>query len=355
MGVTCLIGDRFGRIITELTPDVGTLPWRLNKIGKTTLTLAKSDAKLTEDNIRYGNRVLIQFTEDVGLPDWGGVMDTPVVWRANSVGITVYTIEHLLQFRITSKSRNFNDAPVGGIFRAILEEVEQRQPMGLTFGQIWTGGRGHSPSYHFKQVSWIISESILKLENCDTRFVPHIADGHIRFRAELYEKLGEDKSGRYVLKEGRNAAEIDFTEQGIIVNEFAAAGGGTTWDDDRPSAVMGVDDSNQKYGLRQASKVYPGVKLANTCARHAATQLERQAYPRVRIGMRVTNTAPATYNQYDLGDILQCVLPSYSHGGYDKPVRVVSREYTPGTGICRIVAEEEVTPVTEFRGDGTVV
>ena len=79
MAVQVLVGDRFGRVLGEITPLLGNITWRLNKIGKTTVTISKKDAKVSENFFRYGNRLLIQFTDDIGLPAWGGVMDTPSV------------------------------------------------------------------------------------------------------------------------------------------------------------------------------------------------------------------------------------------------------------------------------------
>jgi hypothetical protein len=352
MAMEVLIGDRFGRVIAEVQPEVGPLSWRLNLVGKTTLTFSRSDDKAIEENLRYGNRVLVRFDEGLGLPVWGGTIEPPREWTRREITVTCRSIEWTLQYRQTKKTRSFWSTPVGSIFYQVLQEMEEREPIGLQFGRIWTGGGQHSPRYHFKSIWWILTQSLRSMEQCDFRFVPQLADGKITFLAEMYERLGEDKSGRFHFKEGMNTHPVRYTEQGPIVNEFTAIGSGATWGKERPTRSAVVDESRRLYGLRQDSKIFSGVVESTTLDRHASTHVELHAAGNSRLKLRAVNKAPATFAQYNVGDSLRCVLPSIKFSGYDERVRILSRQYSESSGDCELVVEEESDWRAKFAGTG---
>jgi hypothetical protein len=353
MAVEVLIADRFGRVMTEVTPRIGPVSWRLNKVGKAELLFAKTDPKATESNLQYGNRVLIRFSDDIGLPAWAGTIEAPRGWSESSISVAVKSIEYLLQFRRTGKTRAFYGAPVGMIFRKLLQEAETEERLGLEFGQIWMGGRHHFPRYHCKNLWWIITNSLLKLEGCDVRFTPRLANGQITFLAEIFERLGEDKSGKYALKEGFNVKVLAFEEQGPIINEFMAIGAGSTWGDERQTSVALVQESSRRYGLRQDSRVYSSVTEQTTLDRHADEEARAMSQGAVRLELEAANEEPATFNQYGVGDTLRCELPSYDFHGYDEAVRVQTREYDPNIqDKCTLVVEEENDWQAVYMGTG---
>lgn len=347
MSMQVLVGDRTGRIIAELEPEITTVAWRLNEIPSLKMRIARTDSKCTQTNLQYGNRVLISFADSVGLPNWGGVIDVPSAWDRSSITVSAWGIEYLLKFRTTVKTRAFNDECVGRIFKTVLKEADWQQPMGLLFGPIWTGGRPHSPRYHFKSAWSIIQECVSELEHCDAIFKAIRKGDFIRFQAELYERAGQDKRTKYAFREGKNVSEVTYTEQGPIINEFAAVGAGTTWGDDRKYSIHYDRATDQKYGLRQSSKVFPDVTMETTLIRWAFSEVQENAEAHTRIGLRVANARPARFVDYDLGDILGCTLPSYGWSGYDAPVRVLAREYDTVAKSCNLVVEEEkiVNPV----------
>ena len=67
MATQVLIGDRFGKVLAEVTPEISEGAWRLNEIGRAQLVFSKKDPKVTELLLRHGNRVLIQFSSDIGV------------------------------------------------------------------------------------------------------------------------------------------------------------------------------------------------------------------------------------------------------------------------------------------------
>ena len=352
MATQVLVGDRFGRVLGEVTPLIGPVAWRLNAIGRTILTFSKKDPKATELLLRHGNRILIQFSADIGLPNWGGVIDPPRNWGPSSIGVSCYGIEYLLQFRQTGKTRSFESVPVGSIFNRILVEAQFDYPMGITFGRIWTGGRMHSPRYHFKTLWDVIVNDLLPMENCDFLFVPYLEAGYIKFRAELYEKLGEDKSTKRQLKEGKNVATAGIVEQGPIVNSFVAIGAGAAWGEERPTSISVERSSEQLYGLRQGSEVYSGITQTSTLDRYSNSVVEKGSSPHMRPALTATNKPPATFSTYGIGDYIRCVLPTYGFNGYNAVVRILAREFNVQKTECKLVAEERFTPTVTFAGPG---
>jgi len=350
MAVQVLIGDRFGKVIAEVQPEVSEVAWRLNEIARAQMIFSKKDAKATEENLQYGNRVLIKFSSDIGLPNWGGVIDLPRGWGSSKIGVSCYGIEYLLQFRITGKTRAFNSVPVGKIFSSILIETQYDDLMGITVGSIWMGGRLHSPRYHYKKLWDIIKDGLVSVESCDIQFVPQHSNGYITFQAELYERLGEDKSNRWTFKEGKNVSSAQLTEQGSIINSFTAIGAGSTWGEERVTTTAVAHGSEQKYGIRQGSEVFSNVGQQTMTDVRANYRVKTSSEPHIRPSLVVVNKSPAKYVRYHIGDSLRCILPTYGFGGYDETVRILAREYDVKAKSCSLVTEEDVDPTVSFEG-----
>lgn len=337
--IRVLIGDRTGRVIAEVEPDVGPVSWRLNNPGRATLTFAKTDPKATEDNLRFGNRVLIQFAD--GLPDWGGVIDPPRNWTDGSIVVKVYSGEYILGFRQTDRGRYFSGASVGYIYQRLILEANAVVPTGVEIGSVWLGGNPHSPSYHFRNIAEICTASLTRrLSTADFVVVPALAAGYITFTAYLYERRGVDRTG-VVLLESHNLASIGLKEQGPIVNSWDLAGEGSTWGDERLTAHAENAVSIERFGLREDSEICSGVSIQTTLDEVAANRLAESAWPRNVLSLVASNLSPAAFADYDVGDSVRALLHSYGFGGYDHMVRVLTREYVPAMGTCSLVVQED--------------
>jgi len=74
----------------------------------------------------------------------------------------------------------------------------------------------------------------------------------------------------------------------------------------------------------------------------ADTALENSKDPKNIITLTALNKAPAGFEQYDIGDVVSLVAPSYGFGGTHTEIRIMSREYSPRSGICSLVVEEQI-------------
>ena len=338
-----LVGDRFGRILEEITPNISSVVWALNQIGKTRLTSSRHSKEFNETLLGIGNRIYLEF--DNGLPPWGGVIGLPRSWTSSGVLCTCYTIEYLLKYRVTDKNASFYERYAGDIFELVIQREEEQDPLGITIGSVWKGGSPHWPVYHHTSLWDVLDYSIRRMERCDFRFTPYLEDGHIKFRADFYQIAGADKTATVSFTEGRNAGEVlQLEEQGELLNTHYAISEGSVWDEDR-LVIVGKDlESIAKYGLREAGKVYAGTSMQSTLEMHVRNVIRLNSEPRRYFRFPVTNSEPGTFDSYVLGDTIGCRLPSFGFNGYNENVRVLAREYNPTTGGCELVVEEPNEP-----------
>jgi hypothetical protein len=316
----------------------GPVSWRLNNVGRVSLPIARSDPKTTAENFRYGNRVLIQF--DNGLPAWGGIIDPPRDWRPGVLVATAYSAEYLLGFRQTDRGRYFNEATAGYIFEQLIIEANEVRDLGISLGNVWYGGGGHGPAYHFGNLLDIVQNSICgRLSTADFDVTAREEDGYIKFAANLYERRGSNKPG-VVLQEDINLADIRLLEQGTIINEWSMVGEGTDWGEERP--VRPAQDANSiaHYDLRQGSEIFPGTSGLDTLQAAADARLQETKDPKNMWQLQAINLAPARFADYDRGDGVRLLAPSYGFGGSDVLVRVLTREYDSRSQACKLVVRE---------------
>ncbi|MGD8753260.1 MAG: hypothetical protein PVG14_17630 [Anaerolineales bacterium] len=333
-----IVGDNSGRKIGEIEGNVEELSWRLNDIGRARITLSTKDPKSKQDHLRYGNRILVLFEN--GLPNWGGMIDPPRQWANGLVTVTAYSGEYILGTRTTDKGRYFDDATVGYIFERVILEANADEPMGITVGDVWGGGHPPGPDYHFKDLLWIIRESICgRMSTADFAILASESGGKIVFTANLYQRRGQDLPN-VVLREGENVNIKALDEQGKIVNSWDMAGEGTGWGEDRLMSHREDQESISAYGLREDSQVYSDVSVKTTLDTHGDNALAESKQPARVWNLEALNEKPSPFSAYDVGDSVTLQTQSYGFGGFNGLVRVIGRSYDPKKGTCGLVVEE---------------
>lgn len=337
--INFLVGDTSGRILARLWPDIRRVSWRFNAIGQLVFALARTDEKLQERLLRFGNRVLLQFSN--GLPAWGGVIGTPYDWTGTEVVFQAYTGETLLFRRRTARRRRFDNATVGAIATALLAEADAIAPTGVRPGRIWMGGPGHFPEYHYKSLGDAMLDSLVENLSAEAFDVTAREEaGSIVFELNLYETKGVSKPN-VALVEGQNVADVRFRVEDQIVNAWYMAGEGTDWGDtDRVYAEAVDEESVKRYGRREDFEVRSGVVYQSTLDETIAKRLGETAEPIRVLGLSVTDHAPGRFGAYDVGDAVTCVLPSYDWHGIHGLYRVLGREFFPKSGAVDLVLEE---------------
>jgi hypothetical protein len=339
MAVRVLTADRTGKILAELDGvTVGPVSWRLNAVGRAEFIINKNDAKATQDNLNFGNRILLEF--DNGLPYWGGVIDTPRQWNDTTIKFTAYTGEYLLGFRQTGIVKAFSGADVGSIFTEMLADANAVSLLGITMGTAWSGGDGYSPEFHHGNLLEKMQNVVFgRLSTADFCIVPGESAGYVTLTAYVYDTRGSTKAG-VALIESHNLTNILLNEQGPIVNSWAIVGKGTEWSVDRLEGTAEDTTSIEAYGRREAFELQAEQTEQTAVDNIAANRLATHKDPRSILKASATNDAPALFADYDVGDTISVLLHSYGFGGFDASIRVLTREYNPSAETCTLVFEE---------------
>ena len=119
------------------------------------------------------------------------------------------------------------------------------------------------------------------------------------------------------------------------------AGEGSDWgEDDRVYAEAADEESIRRYGRREDFEARSGVIFQSTLDETIAKRLDETAAPSRVLGLAVTDDRPGRFGEYDVGDAVMCVLPSYDWQGIRGLYRVLGREFIPANGVTDLVLEE---------------
>lgn len=341
--VQILVGDLDGRLLAELTCQVGPVAWRLKGVSCTAMEIARTDDKAIEKYIRPGKRVLLRFSN--GLPDWGGVIDPPMKWtNRGTIQFCARSIDFLLSLRQTDQERNFTAAPAGQIAKALIDDANNLSPTGITVGEMWQGGEGYTLSYHHDDLYKIIDQDLTAPGLSSGDFwieAEEDGNGYIVFTARFAERRGKDRP-EVAFIEGHNISDVTLTTQGPIVNAWTVIGAGNAWGEDRAYGYAEDAYSISLYGLRQANEARTDLDIDAQLDAVADSLVAKHKQPHHILTLGVANLAPGTFASYDVGDSVRVILETFGFGGYDNMVRILAREYNPMAGRCRLVVEEEV-------------
>lgn len=331
--------DRHGAALGELDGQIGATSWRLNRVGKSSITIAKSDIKATRTMFQFYNRVLIEF--DNGLPAWGGVMVPPRRWGPGTITANLADGGELLHYRMTDHGRYFEATPAGTIMQRLLDEANAVAETGALPGSIWTGGPGRYKDYHYEDLL-NAAEVLAQYTGTDFSVAPVMDGSTLAFVLDWFEERGMDRPG-VVLMEGHNVEVSGFEEPGPIINRWAGVGEGATWSTKARAERTDVP-SWGTYGLREAARVFAGVVEQTTLDQNVEELLEETREARPRVQLEAVDLSPARFSSYDVGDRIWVQLYTYGFAGdglgYDHAMRVLAREFDPTTGRCALVVEE---------------
>lgn len=345
--ITCLIANPQRRILTQVHPDVGAISWRISDFGVVKITMARKDTNLTEDNFKVGNWLYLTFGN--GLPDWAGfiVQSPKPVWTYHDVTFTVHSAEAYLKRFQTDKGRYFSKATAGYIFRSVIGDANSAHGMGINIGDVFDGGVPHSPSYHLKDLFWIVQNSVCqRLEDLEFDVKPSLQNGRIELVANLYKRKGIPKPNLSLIQ-GVNMFDETFVEAGSMVNHWQTAGADISgdnasgWGNGRLISSASDVASIAKHGLWMDSEVLNGIESQGELDNLTSWLLKRSRVPRFMICCNGVDKKPARFGEYVLGDSLRAIAPVATFRPYDGMVRVLGREFNHKNGGCSLALEAE--------------
>lgn len=333
--------DRTGVLVGEINPTIDFVTWKRNGIGKAQLLMSKSDPKAAAPYLAAQNRLLIEWNNGL---TWGGVMLPGFSFDQSMIVIKAETGESLLKQRVTDRGRYFDNATIGEIGEALIEEANAIWPTGLTVGAIWPGGDVHSPSYHFKSLYNIFTKSLFsRLSLADFYAVPIVgSDGRLTFQIRIEERRGRDITGS-ILAQGFNVEAGSVLKfEGPIVNRWVVVGDGQGWGESRPTAEAFDQDSINQYGLLEPTSppIYTGIVEVSTLQTIANNLLAQTRQPRTLLDITAVNAPPARFVDYGLGDTIPVELPNYGlEDGFIGRAKIEAAAFYPSTGRLNLVLD----------------
>ena len=331
-----LVADVTGRVLTELRPRLSRVSWVLNKPGQLTFAMAKTDAKLRQEYLRFGNRVYLEF--DNGLRPWGGVITGGREWSESEVAVEAWSGEALLGWRVTGRNRVFSEASLGSVLQAVLADAEAVAATRLELGTVYEGGAGYSLEYHYDTLADVAAE-VVKLGGGVVDVTAREEAGRVVFTVNLYDRRGADRPG-VALVEGANVVAARLRDEDTVINAIYGATDGSGWEDD--SRLYGSATNEESIALHDIREGFGMFKVTEQAGLEAAlgAALEGSQWPRRAVALQVTNREPGRFAEYDLGDGVTLVLPTYGFGGTKGLFRVQGREFFPDEDVCDLVVEE---------------
>lgn len=333
------IYSRAGRKVDEIIYDFQTVSWLLDGTGQLPITLPYSNPKATQDNIRLGNLVAVQFSN--GLPDWGGVMDTPLRQTSTDVNITVYEAKRILSFQETTKTLKAVGPP-GAIFRQIIQNINSVSDTKILLGAISSEGDSTAKEYHYTNALQAVSE-LARTFRHDWAILPFLdGQGRLSFTANWWAKRGVNRTGVATLEEGKNA-EFTLEAQGQIASSVRVVGAGSTWGDARLIGTAQNENTKIRYGFREKTIINTSTPNTNAALTAAATGIASTLNePISRLQAMTINRAPGLFADYDLGDTVSVraflkASPEWVLSG--DAYRLRSRELLPNN-TCRLILEK---------------
>lgn len=120
--------DKDGHLLIEPDASVGKLMWGLGDKVETTISIPLSTQGLNRYLVRMANQVYIQHEY---LPDWGGVIWSPMEWKAGELVLHAQSAEIYLAGRVVHRKQG-GKRDVGGIVFGILQDMERREDTPIT-------------------------------------------------------------------------------------------------------------------------------------------------------------------------------------------------------------------------------
>lgn len=332
MAETVTFYDYTGSRVDEVACRAVTT-WSLLKTDKARITLPLPDVepKITEELIRYSNLVLI---EDARAGDWVGVLRSPESWNHDSLELTAFGPDILLEDRRGSSGPQ--EGRSGELFRQIIDDANLEEDTRLRAGSIDV--YGEIDRIRMKKVDMLVDvlKDLRDREIGECRFTHAFdAGGHLYFVGDWSRQFGVVQTAM-VLREGHNLemGSRSFVRQGRIFNDVRVKRTAAV-SEDTPSEYRQNTESRALYGLRQHNESTDrrAVALADRLIKEGAQRRTVFAPTALDVG--------DTFAYLGLGDVVK--LETVRTGfGVETWVRILGKTFDDSEGKMALVVEEVV-------------
>ena len=344
MSARIYLYDRTGRLRTELGTGefrLGPRSYCLSKIGDCHFAVPTSNPKCTEDNLGGGN--LVKVVSTLGVPAWGGRIETATFNGAGEVEIKAESREVILKSMVIDWDLmpGVDDLMAAGprIEQILQYKIQVGDLVGITIGEIYTGGDLLS----FNAFGASIWDDVIPRLRADawekgtSGRQPECyvdADGAFHW----LEQRGQDRRQSVLIRGGyhtsRKTARV-VRDWARVISRGVAFGNAAGWE----------HKEKQSY-TDEGWKALYGVREAPTDARSNEPDEVRQAArkmikrPLIKVDIQVNSRID--WSLLGLGDIVRMSLPH--HGWYGKglvaDIRIEGLELEEGRKTMRLIGKE---------------
>lgn len=312
MSAILTVCDRSRRAQQEAAGIIDSVVWRLNDVGQAIHTEPYADAG---SFWREGSPVVIEFSADLDLPAWGGILSKPT-WR-DGKQFNIAGIEKNLSWRYTTSNLSFSAATRGEIAEGILGDINAQAPTLLTADYVDESGDLLTLEFDYAEGLYSIQQLT---DSQDYLINTELAAGTATYTLNWYATAGFDKTNDVLLMPAEN--NIDVWEPQQIYNFVRVIGsdGTTVTASDAQSAGL--------YGRREHRVVYLRTTDEDTLQSHADALLDRYKMPRkyatvrnvqppfsdIRVGNTVWLTAYARHPQHAIDGEFRIIAMEWQRG-----------------------------------------
>lgn len=264
---------------------------------------------------------------------WAGVIEDVQSRADGSVAIGAISLHKLLAGKRTARNYTTGHAPAGVIAQRALRDA-------ATETTVWIDSVAADEDGALLSQDWRGADLVDVLDglaNSSGQEWDVTLEDDWSISWEWRVRLGLDRTGTVLLREGCELADVEVTESiATIVNDRLAVSDADEWPD-AASAVAEDPDSIAAYGRQQDTAAYLGADAASLEA-YALTDLATLAQP-VRA---MTATMAATHplaNEVRHGDIVRVWLKT---GDFSGTCRITTRAVDVDLGTIALAGELDV-------------
>ena len=325
-----------GTFLTEFDAfQVNSVVWRI-ETGQSELSVPYSSPRCTRTNLKAGNLLYLEFED---LPPFAGVMGRR---SRGDDAVTVLAAQprKLLSWRYSDGGLIYSDNR-NAVARSLLRLANGVYDTLIDAGARYASSGSIVAAYNYQQLDTILDDLARGEEYTITPYLTN--SGRLRFLLDWYPRAGRDLRDRVALIAGANVTSVTLDEQEPFYNQVLAIGIGADDEADwatRPVAVALNRDSRDRHGLRTDIIMRNDVSDPATLQAIADDELSKSAWPQMRATLDVVSAAPATYDAYNVGDIVTLeALQDHDEWSFRGPVRILAREWTADDTCVLEVAE----------------
>lgn len=318
--------------------------WAMNKVAEAEFEISTNDAGATPELLNVGNLLLIQHDT---LPDWVGVLDTPMEWDAHKVKCKAYSAEVIMDWRYTPLV-HIEISPAPDFFKMALELMNSYFAEGISIeaGEI----ASRATLIYLQGIRWSTLLEKLSIKNgFEWNITGKLEAGRLRLFLNVYDYMGIT-TFQVLDNSNTELSTPVITDSGtvynyVVVYSQGASGGARNY------ATATDPESIAQFGLRVTAEEQKGSGTDEAGLQIAADYiLYNYRQPHSKISPTVLNIGD-TFRHLRLGNVVQWRTATTTFTGKllgkQAAARILGMEYNEVADKVTLVADLDYNELTK--------